>query len=156
MNQLTRSLFSQKWINLQNDLSHLEGGEYPGVYLLAYSDKDLEGKNVELKDVFYVGMSNSRGGVRQRLRQFLHGIENDALHSAARRFYKEYAEGVPFSRIKRRKTFYCVSASVRCVVNKETRTPDDLRKMGDIAALEYYALAYIKDKLNHEPELNKK
>ena len=156
MNQLIRSLFSKKWINLQNDLSSLENGEYPGVYLLAYSNEDLEGKSVDLKDVFYVGMSNSHGGVRQRLKRFLYGIENDTSHSAARRFYKEYAESVPFSQMKGRKTFYSVSMSVRCVVNKETRTPDDLRKMGDVAALEYYVLAHIKDNLNREPKLNKK
>lgn len=156
MEKLIQRLLSQKWADLQTSITSLQDGEWPGVYLLAYTDKDLEGKGIELADIFYVGMSNSRGGVRQRLKQFIRGIEKGASHSAGIRFLKEHANGIPFSRMKSRKTFFVVSISIPCVVDKARRTPEDLRKMGGVARLEYYVLAHIKEALKREPKLNKK
>src|SRR5436309_12344290 len=78
--ELIRRLLSTKWTKLLANHSSLDGqsckgGEDPGVYLLAYSDKDLQGKDIDLEDIFYVGMSNSHGGVNQRLKQFIDAIE---------------------------------------------------------------------------------
>ena len=44
---------------------------FPGAYILAYSDAGLNGAAIAADAVFYVGMSNAAGGVRQRLKQFL-------------------------------------------------------------------------------------
>lgn len=156
MEPLIQLLLSKKWTNLQNGRSDLKDGKYPGVYLLAYSDRNLEGKKISLNDIFYVGMSNSRDGVKQRLKQFLDALEEGKGHSAANRFYEDYAKGVPFSRMKDKETFFVASVSIRCCPEKAKRTPDDLRKMGKVAGLEYYVLAHIKEKLHREPKLNKK
>lgn len=134
----------------------MENSEFPGVYLLAYTEKNLEDTAVNIKDVFYVGMSNSKGGVFQRLNQFIKGIEKCDLHSAAVRFFREYANNTPFSRTGINKKFYVIFLSIPCKVNKEERSAEDLRKMGEVAKFEYDVLAYIKEKLGKEPELNKK
>ena len=65
-----QTLFNKKWTNLLENYKDLKNGQYPGVYILAFTTKNLEGKPIKVKDVFYVGMSNSLGGVKQRLRQF--------------------------------------------------------------------------------------
>lgn len=137
---LIRILFSQKWTSLHDGLGSLSNATCPGVYLLAYS-KGLQGQSIAFEDIFYVGMSHSRGGVQARLKQFLAGIENGRVHSGAMRFQKEFGKGIPFSRMRNRKTFYLASVPIDCNVDKATRTAKDLRKMGDVAALEYYVLA---------------
>lgn len=148
-------LLKKNWVKLY-DYCNLENCKYPGVYLLAYTEKELEGKPIDLADIFYVGMSNSLGGIKQRLRQFISGIERGYGHSGGNRFFKDYSENSPFSKLDNKKRFYVVSISVSCNVNKKERTPEDLRKMGDVTKFEYEVLAYIKEKLEREPELNKK
>ena len=64
-------LLSQSWTQLPNGMAPLENGQDPGVHLLAYTDTELEGQSIDLDDIFYVGMSNARGGIRSRLGQFL-------------------------------------------------------------------------------------
>lgn len=154
--ELTKRLFTQRWVLLHADMKDLQDAGYPGVYALAYSRKNLLGTRVEARDVFYVGMSHA--GVIKRLKQFIGGLEIGARHSGAKRFYKrkEYANGLPYSRLNTRKKFFVASVSVPCTAAKAQRSPKDLRKMGIVAALEFYVLAYIKELLDREPELNKK
>jgi hypothetical protein len=155
-------ILKKTWVDLHNQVAdsfrHLDGSQYPGVYALAYTNANLDGQVVEPKDIFYIGMSTSRGGVRQRLKQFLRGIERSHGHSAGNRFFLEHANGNPWSEFKHGndgKKFYVVFVSIPCKVEKEERTADDLRKMGNVAALEYYMIAYLKECLGKEPELNK-
>jgi hypothetical protein len=154
--ELIKSLLSTKWISLQSTGLSSREGKYPGVYILAYSNDNLEGKEIDLNEIFYVGMSNSLGGVNQRLKQFLAGIEKDCCHSAARRFFRDYADSIPYSKLESRKTFYVAYISNKCQVTKASRTSEDLRMMGEVTRLEYYVLAHIKEMLGREPELNKK
>jgi hypothetical protein len=161
---LIDNLLSKKWVSLHHQretkFADVENnGQYPGVYILAYSDKSLYGQPIEIRDVFYVGMSNSRGGVKQRLKQFLDGIERNRLHSAAMRFFKEHASHTPWSQFSENnggRRFYVASVTLRCEVKKANRIAEDLRKMGHVAALEYYVLAHIKEELGTEPDLNEK
>ncbi|MBI5649335.1 MAG: hypothetical protein HZC40_02635 [Chloroflexi bacterium] len=154
--QQIQQLLSQKWAPLERNLTSLEGARCIGVYLLAYSNEDMAGRKINLEDIFYVGMSNARGGVKSRLGQFLDGIETGKSHSGAMRFFKTYLEERPFSRAKTGKRFFVAITTFPCVVEKSKRTAKDLRKMGDVARLEYYVIAYIKEALGREPELNKK
>lgn len=149
-------LLSFKWQKLDNEFASITNGESPGVYLLAYTNKKLLGKNIALKDIYYVGMSNSKKGVKNRLKQFINGIEKGYGHSAGNRFYSENGQNKPYSKTKDKKKFYYVSLSFLCNVSKDFRTPNDLKIMGNIAKLEYYILAHIKDKTSCEPLLNKK
>ena len=58
------------WINWDNRNS-LDGLEFPGVYCLAISDVGLSGQKFKwVKEITYVGMTNSQGGLKSRLKQF--------------------------------------------------------------------------------------
>ena len=127
----------------------------PGVYVLAY-DKELEGLPIKLKDIFYVGMSTARGGVRSRLRQFLRGLEVGKSHSGAKRFFRMWMRERPYSRSRTRERFFVAVKPVPCRVEKGEREPGDLRKMGGVARLEYYVLARVLQHVSHEPKLNKR
>ncbi|MCR4332029.1 MAG: hypothetical protein NUV34_04915, partial [Sulfuricaulis sp.] len=124
-----RQLLSQRWTPLQNSLA-LKKAKCIGIYLLAYSDKDLEGHKIDLKDIFYVGMSNSCNGVRSRLKQFLDGIETGESHSAAIRFFRDKLKKRSFSKVKTGKKFFAAITTVPCNVKKAERTEIDLKKMG--------------------------
>lgn len=155
MNLKISELLDKKWTNLIENHGSLEKNKCPGVYILAFTDKDLEGKSINIEDIFYVGMTNSLGGVKQRLSQFIQGIKKSRSHSAGMRFFKEYSMGKPFDS-NQDKTFFVAFVSIPCKVNKSERTAEDLRKMGEVAKFEYDVLAYIKEKTGKEPELNKK
>ena len=53
-----KDLFDKTWTNLLKNYKKLENNQYLGVYILAYSNKDLEEKSIKVEDIFYVGMSN--------------------------------------------------------------------------------------------------
>lgn len=149
-------LLNKKWKPLLENIKNIEDGNYPGIYLLAFTDKNLDGEIVKPSDIFYVGMSNARKGITSRVQQFINGIEKNTSHSAGMRFYKENSKEIAFSKCNHLENFYIVSLTFICDVNKLTRTPNDLRIMGDICRLEYYLLAYIKGITKEEPKLNKK
>ncbi len=151
---LLGALFTSRWTDLHDRRANIRDVQYPGVYLIAYSSSKLEGKQVRESDVFYVGMSNS--SLIGRLNQFVAGLENGGHHSGAKRFFNEYALRSPYTKLRRRRRFFVAAIGVPCVVNKQRRIPDDLRKMGEVARLEYYALARVREATRSEPELNKK
>jgi hypothetical protein len=150
-------LFSARWAHLHKEGSLARADlKFPGVYLLAYSaTPNIEGSIIKAKDVLYVGMSNAAGGVRQRLKQFRAGIEKNGLHSGAMRFYREYGGGKPFLRVKSHKQLYFAALTFECEGNKGLAEPDDLRLMGHINCLEYYAIAHIAERTGKRPALNK-
>jgi hypothetical protein len=157
MGRLIAELRAQRWHCLHGDLACLEHGQCPGVYLLAYSDQDLEGQPIDLQDVLYVGMSNSQGGVKRRVGSFVRALDGKkARHVAGKRFRSEYLGGRPYSQVADRKRFYVSWVTVPCEAGKPERTPADLRAMGDVAALEYYVLAHIREEFGREPRLNRR
>ena len=97
----------------------------------------------------------SHAGVETRLKQFIKGLEDGRQHSAAMRFFREIANRLRYSKLPKKEVFYVASVCVPCVSKKAHRTPDDLRKMGTVAALEINVLARIKEKTGREPKLNK-
>lgn len=147
-------LLNKTWEDLIKNIDSLE--VYPGVYILALTDEDLMGKPIDLNDIFYVGMTNAREGIKGRLNQFLYSIEKGKGHSGGNRFLKDYLHGISFSNSNFKKRFFVAYLCLPCNVEKKERSPEDLRKMGEVAKFEYEVLAYIKEKLNREPELNKK
>lgn len=156
MEEYIRKILNKKWKPLIENYKNIEDGNYPGIYLLAFTDKNIEGEIVKPSDIYYVGMSNARKGLTSRVKQFLNGIEKNGSHSAGMRFYKENSNGKAFSESNHLEKFYIVSSTFKCDVNKLTRTPNDLRIMGDICKLEYEIIAHVKEVTNEEPELNKK
>jgi hypothetical protein len=156
MEQEIQKLFKKRWQTLFDNFNKIEDGKYPGVYLIAWTEQNLSGQEIKLEDIFYVGMSNARKGLSSRLKQFIDGVEKNDGHSAGMRFFKQYSNNIPFSQMQLDKQFYIVTSTFECDVNKKTRTPKDLRIMGEICKLEYFLLAHIKEKIGKEPELNKK
>jgi len=152
--ELIRSLFSQTWIPLHKNYRNIKDGQYPGTYIIAYSDKSLEDREVLPCDVFYVGMTHA--GIFKRLKQFIEGLEGKNGHSGAKRFFKEFSEGIPYSNLKNKKNFFVATITIPCIVDKQKRTTQDLQKMGEVARLEYYVLAHIRETCGSEPLLNTK
>lgn len=151
-----KKLFSNTWNALGDDISDLEDIGFPGVYFLAYTDENLNGEKIRLDQIFYIGMSNSRGGIEQRIYQFLNAIEGRGGHSAGNRFFVEYCGKESYSKVKQKKRFYFSYLAVPCEVRKTHRQGNDLRKMGEVARFEYCAIAHVKDSTGKEPDLNKK
>lgn len=152
---LARSLFEKRWMPLDQAFSG-SSLKMPGIYALAYSDQMLSGRRVSMKDIFYIGMSNSAGGVKQRLKQFRAGIESGTGHSGGNRFFRDYSHSAPFSKVQSGKKFYVVTVMLECSTQKLSRNSEDLRQMGHIACMEYYALALVRDQMGMEPKLNKR
>ena len=94
-------------------------------------------------------MTNSRGGLRSRLKQFDNAVNWKEGHGGASRVrykYKEYSELVP--------NLYVSVCSVKC--NVKYNTPLDLRLMGEVAKFEYECLARFVEKFGRLPEFNDK
>lgn len=156
MEKKIQKILNKKWKPLLEHYKKIEDGNYPGIYLLAFTEKNLAEEIVIPSDIFYVGMSNARKGLTSRIQQFINGIEKNGSHSAGMRFFKEISKGTAFSKCNHLENFYMVSLAFKCDVNKITRTSNDLKIMGDICQLEYYLLAHIKEITGSEPKLNKK
>jgi hypothetical protein len=143
------ALLASKWANLDDACSD-RNLRFPGVYILAHTDRQLSGKQVELEDIFHVGMSVSAGGVRQRLKQFKAGIERNCCHSGAMRFYRDHARQTPFSKLGTAERFYAAAAIICC----ERQSHSDWRDMGHVACLEFYTVAHVLEKTARMPKLN--
>ncbi len=122
----------------------------PGVYVIALSDKDLSGSAFDwLPEVIYVGMTNSKGGLRSRLQQFDNTIRWREGHDGARRVrhrHGDYATLVP--------RLYVSVCARECDVVRASAA--DLRIMGEVARLEYDCLATFVDAFGELPEFNDK
>jgi hypothetical protein len=90
---LASELFRQRWVTLDAAALTRSDLVYPGVYLLAFTCAKIAASTVKPDQVLYAGMSNSAGGVRSRLKQFIKGIEKNDFHSGAMRFYREQCGG---------------------------------------------------------------
>ncbi|MGH9793645.1 MAG: hypothetical protein ACRD5G_02635 [Candidatus Acidiferrales bacterium] len=152
---LLERLFSTRWQKLA-ERPRLNQGEYPGVYLLAYTSENLLGQKVVPEHVFYVGMSTT--ALNTRLAQFWDGIHRCCAHSGAMRFYRCWARNRNFSELCRtsRDRFYVTAIAIPCCAEKEFRTYRDLLALGRVVELEYAALAKIKRETGLEPPLNRK
>jgi len=153
--KLTKNLFRLRWNPFHEESFADPNLRFPGVYLLAYTGKNLNGQKIDERNILYVGMSNAQGGVRSRLIQFRNGLEKYDNHSGAMRFYREYQGNKPFSLLKGKRKFFYVALSVECISEKSRLTAQDFRELGHVTCLEYYAIARIKEKAGRPPPLNK-
>ena len=130
--------------------TELAGLQYPGVYALAISDGDLAGAKFSWReDIVYVGMSNAKGGLKSRLKQFDNTIRGKRGHGGGHRVrfkHPDYSRLVP-------RLFVSVWP-FKCDVN--CAHPNDLRKMGAVAMAEYECFARFAEKFGRVPEFNDK
>jgi len=135
-----------KWENRNN----AKDIKFPGVYIIAISEKNLENQKFEwIKEIKYVGMTNSIKGLKSRLRQFDNTIRGKRGHGGADRFrykHQHYDELID--------KLYVSVFPFQCDV--ESNSPKDLRNMGEVAKFEYDCFAKYVELFNELPEFNDK
>ena len=149
MNDKPELKFS-KWYKWEDRKTFPEN-DYPGVYMLAITDEDLSGKTPMFKDVSYIGMTNSYYGLYGRWGQFNRSINGGSGHSGGNTVYADLGNYKEW----KKKRFVC-GVMVKCDVQKSSRTPEDLIKMGWVAYMEMEAISLFKKKMGCEPKYNKK
>lgn len=136
-----------KWID-RNKLNNLH---YPGVYAISYNKHDISNNSFEWnRKIIYVGMTNSKRGLKNRLRQFdntMCGKGNN--HSGAKKVKDKYPD---YGKLI--KCLYVAIHPFKCDVssNKEK----DLLIMGKVAEYEYICFAKYIKRFDMLPEFNNK
>jgi KaiC/GvpD/RAD55 family RecA-like ATPase len=142
-----------KWVKFSNRAMELEqlDRKYPGIYAIARSKKDISNKPFSLiKDIVYFGMTNSKGGLKSRLKQFENTINGGTGHGGAERFRNNLKTE------KGWKDELYVSIMVFEGCDVTSNKSDDLMIMGEIEKEEYVWFAnYVKD-FNELPRFNDK
>jgi hypothetical protein len=148
MNKMIEPVFSQ-WVRWK-DRNTLDGVRQPGVYVLAVTTAVLDKKAFDwIEEIAYFGMTNSKGGLKSRLRQFDNTIQWKEGHGGAHRFrnkYRDYHELI--------KILFVSVSPIECDVR--SKTPENLRKMGEIEYLEYFCFAEYVKHYGRLPEFNDK
>lgn len=123
---------------------------YPGVYALAVSGGNLEGKEFSyLCEIAYFGMTNSIAGLRGRLKQFDNTIRGKTGHGGAERFCFDY----PKSEMLVPNLFVAV-LPFPCDVS--SNAPNDLLVMGMVAMAEYECFSHYASVFGELPRYNNK
>ena len=136
-----------KWAKW-SEREQLPGVKSPGVYILAISNKNLSGRTFKwTPDVKYIGMTNSQVGLKGRLQQFDNTIRGREGHGGACRFRYRHKKYGPLTK----KLYVCLCA-IECDV--KSKSPKDLRAMGEVGKLEYSCLAKYVQRYKGLPEFN--
>lgn len=137
------------WVKWK-ERNSLSGVNFPGIYICAVSNRNLENLNFSwAKEIAYIGMTNSKAGLKGRLKQFDNTISGKTGHGGADRFrykYQDYNDLV--------NSLYVSVAYFECDVSAEK--PSDFRIMGDVTKFEYECFAHFKDIYGQLPEFNEK
>lgn len=132
-----------KFSNWKNwkDINQFEGIKNPGIYCIAVIDLDITNEKFHFKpEIEYIGMTNSKGGLKSRLLQFDHTIRGKLQHGGADRFINKYHD-IPYNELI--KKMYVSVWTFDCSVNSSKY--EDLLVMGEVAKSEYVCFAeYIK------------
>ena len=128
----------------------LPGLNSPGIYILAITTKNLSDCVFKwTPGVKYIGMTNSQAGLKGRLQQFDYTIRGKEGHGGARRFRYKHKNYDSLTK----KLYVCICA-IEC--NVKSKSPKDLRAMGEVAKLEYSCLAEYVQRYKDLPEFNDK
>jgi len=111
--------------------------DMPGIYLIAIGPKRPM-NSIKSANVSYIGMTNSKGGLRSRWRQFDHAIRTGkGKHSGGNAVYHD--RGTYKNQWSGNDRLYVCAMPIQCTVTAPTS--EDLTKMGWVAFLEYAAFA---------------
>ena len=123
---------------------------FPGVYAIARFRKPPATLRFTLcEEIIYFGMTNARGGLRARLKQFDRTIQGHIEHGGADRVlhaFPSYRHLVP--------KLYVSVAPFPCDV--QSGKPRDLLVMGDVARFEYVCFAAYAKRYSRLPRFNDK
>jgi hypothetical protein len=125
--------------------------KYPGVYVIALSEKDIASTPFKwCQNIIYIGMTNSKGGLKSRLQQFENTIKGMEGHGGAARVrfkHRDYSALVS--------TMFVSVSHTECDVT--SNKPSDLRLMGKVVQQEYECLAIFVEMFKKGlPEFNDK
>jgi hypothetical protein len=139
------------WVKF-DQRSELKSSNYPGVYAIAISRRNISGTRFEwTKEVSYFGYTNAVGGLRGRLNQFNNTLRDKPGpgHGGAQRFRHKYSDGATLA-----KRLYVAVCPFKCDVS--SNRPADLRTMGEVVRAEYFAFAKYVTLHGRLPEFNDK
>ncbi len=124
---------------------------YPGVYIVCKTNKNIDGNDFSwFEDIVYIGMTNSKNGLKGRLKQFDNTISKKQKdHGGAQRvLYKHptYDNLV--------KNLFVSIRPFEC--NVSSNNTEDLRIMGKVSEFEYICFAEYVEKFKRLPEFNDK
>ncbi|MCC6948459.1 MAG: hypothetical protein IT539_11885 [Bradyrhizobiaceae bacterium] len=139
------------WVKF-DQRDELENTNYPGVYALAISRRNIAGTPFRwIKEISYFGFTNAAGGLRGRLNHFNNTLryKSGPGHGGAQRFRHKYRDGNALA-----KKLYVAVCPFKCDVS--TNKPADLRMMGDVVRAEYLAFAKYTTLFGQLPEFNDK
>lgn len=131
-----------------HDRDQSAGLEFPGVYVLAVCDLSIAGDPFEwIEEIIYIGMTNSRGGLRSRLGALDRTLRGGRGHGGAMRMrfrHPDYSELASH--------LFVTTYPRGCRVSSQL--PDDLLVMGDVARHEYECFAEYARRFGRLPEFN--
>lgn len=134
------------WVKFE-DKDTLSGIEFPGIYCIAISDKNLAKKKWQMiEDIKYIGMTNR--SLRNRLRAFNKSLFGEKGHGGALRFEYKYK----YENIK--DNLYVSIQSFECDIN--SNSPKDLNIKGDVLKHEFTCFAKYVEIFDRLPEFNDK
>ena len=123
--------------------------KYPGIYSIDITNKNLLDKKFKFsKDVVYIGMTNSKGGLCARWQQFNNSIKGGEGHGPAKRIYSEKGHCKDWT-----EKLYISAMGIKR--DDSPNKPDYYIRRGWIAFLEQEALAKFHQKVNKHPKYNK-
>ena len=125
---------------------------FPGIYALAISRQNIAGTAFEyVKEIAYFGMTNSRTGLRGRLKAFNNTLRDKTGpgHGGAERFRYDYEDGEVLA-----KKLYVAVCPFECIVTSIARK--DLETMGNVVRAEYFAFANYAELFDGLPKYNDK
>lgn len=141
-----------KWHKWEEREQKIPDCNKPGIYLISITDNNgLEDKPHDWKDVSYIGMSNSKAGLKGRWHQFDKAMQTGKpVHSGGLKVHKDQ---------KKAKLVFVAAMVIDCDVQKCNEL--NLIKMGQVAYLEYEAFAEFykhsgKDTGKERPPYNTK
>ena len=128
--------------------SELPDMQYPGIYAIAAFSTNISNKEFSLiPEIAYFGMTNSKGGLKSRLRQFDNTVRGKNGHGGAHRFRFKYPDYKSLTSM-----LYVAICAFPCDV--KTHQPEDLKVMGKVAQFEYECFAQFVEKFGRLPEFN--
>src|ERR1035437_907557 len=132
--------------------AQLPGIKFPGVYAIALADDDIASTPfIWRKEIIYIGVTVSKGGLKSRLQQFDNTINKKEGHGGAVRVrfkHRDYDALVS-------KLFVSVNYT-ECDVKPNLPKPSDLRLIGSVLQQEYECFAVFAEKFGRWPEFNDK
>jgi hypothetical protein len=137
------------WTSWKNRVA-LTGVSFPGIYAVAISTSNIAETPFNwIRDIVYVGMTNAKGGLNSRLRQFDNTIKGGGGHGGAHRVrfkHSNYPTLLP--------NLYVAIKCFECDVT--SNQPYDLRIMGEVAQHEFECFAHFVESFGRLPEFNDK